>query len=174
MVIMRRKLPHTEGDFVYLPLTDGTGTYGLGLIARIGRSVSTLGYFFGARLSALPTRAYLAGLHAEDAVLISNFGNLYIMSGRWTIIPKLEEWDRNAWPIPNFGRVDVINHKEAWRVTLNEKLDTEFEERVNIDEILTLPYDVSSGARAVELKLTRLIKTKTKSTVETEKRYYTM
>jgi hypothetical protein len=87
------------------------------------------------------------------------------MSGRWKIIPKLEGWDRNAWPIPKFGRVDLIDH-EAWRVTLNEKLDTEFEERVSINEILTLPYDVSSGARAVELGLTSLIKTEMKGNVE--------
>lgn len=50
-----------------------------------------------------PTPGQLRGLRAADAVLIQRLDGL---APNWPRLGRAERWDRAAWPVPAFGRVD--------------------------------------------------------------------
>jgi hypothetical protein len=55
---MARKLPDSEGDGFAVPLRDGG--YAIGVVARMDRKGSVLGYFFGPRYDEPPKLAEVA------------------------------------------------------------------------------------------------------------------
>lgn len=78
----RVKRNYVEGSWVAVPLKGELGGYGVGLIARVGRGHTLLGYFFGPRYENPPHPQDLMGLRAEQALLICP----YMEQERWRFI----------------------------------------------------------------------------------------
>jgi hypothetical protein len=104
------KPDYHEGDWFAVPLDQGG--YALGIIARTNPLGVLLGYFFGPRRAQLPTLDDVAALRADDAVWITRFADRGLRgrsrSGRlWPVLGRSADWDRSAWPMPVFGRLDA-------------------------------------------------------------------
>ncbi len=95
-----------EGDWFAVPLAGGG--YAVGLVARAPKRGNTLfGYFFGPIHEDVPTPDDVRGYTAEDAVFVGKFfQDDAFVSGRWPIVLSSSEWDRSAWPMPEFHVVD--------------------------------------------------------------------
>ena len=111
-------LNYHEGDWFAVPL--GQGGFALGIVARANPLGVLLGYFFGPRCAELPTLDDVSTLRAEQAIWITRLSDRGLRgrrkSGReWPIIGRLADWDRNAWRMPVFGRVDTQTAR-AYRV----------------------------------------------------------
>lgn len=90
-----------EGDWFGLPVKGGG--WALGVIARRRpRSSALLGYFFGPRHPEPPVLADAEGLTAEDAAFVCIFGYLGFKKEQWPVLGKLDDWNRDAWPMPVF------------------------------------------------------------------------
>ena len=77
----------------------------LGLIARGGKRIIKLGYFFPPSvLSDVSCVDHLV-LSRQDAVHVKVFGALGLNNGNWPVIGKLKGFSREAWPMPVFERV---------------------------------------------------------------------
>jgi len=68
-----------------------------------------LGYFFGPHRDALPSLIDVQGLAPSDAVLVGKFGHLGLTRGTWPILGRLDEWNRDAWPMPVFVRYEELS-----------------------------------------------------------------
>ena len=152
----RKTLLYKEGDWFAVPLKDGG--YALGIAARVSRGGAILGYFFGPRYQSVPSATQLHGLAASNASFIGIFGDLGLLEGEWPLICKAEEWRRDSWPMPDFGRVDT-DTQIAYRTTYNENRLTEQvkETKVSLQEAQSLPEDGLFGSGALELQLNRLL-----------------
>lgn len=71
----------------------------MGVVAR-GKNPVLFGYFFGPRRSKVPNLTELQRLTPADATLVGKFGHLGIVQGRWSLIGRLNDWDRANWPMP--------------------------------------------------------------------------
>jgi hypothetical protein len=103
------KMHYHEGDWFAVPLSHGG--YALGIVARANQIGDLLGYFFGPRRVGLPTLDDVSMLHADQAILITRLDDRGLRgrsrSGlEWPVIGRLADWDRSAWPMPVFGRID--------------------------------------------------------------------
>jgi hypothetical protein len=112
------KVNYREGDWFAVPL--GQGGYALGVVARTSTMGVLLGYFFAPRRAELPTLEDVSTLAAEKAIWITRLDDRGLrgrsQSGReWPIIGRLADWDRKAWPMPVFGRIDE-QARRAFRV----------------------------------------------------------
>ena len=97
-------LPYREGDWIAVPLRDGTG-FGVGRIARIAPGGGVLvGYFFAQRFAGRPNAERLGHLRAADAVLRCRFGDLGLLEGEWHVLGGADNWRRDEWPLPTFAR----------------------------------------------------------------------
>lgn len=151
------KVPYQEGDWFAVPLRDGG--YAPGLVARAapgGKIV--LGYFFGPRRDQVPTLSELGPLHATDAVLIAQFGDLGLIEGSWPIIGHFDVWNRKTWPMPRFARTDAV----SGQARLVEYADDDPSHEMAVtplagDTLIDQPKDGLLGAGAVELRLTKLL-----------------
>lgn len=161
----RFKRNYVEGNWVAVPLKGELGRFGLGLIARIGRGHALLGYFFGPRYERVPRPEDCMELRAEQALLVCVFSDLEILAHRWPVLPVFEGWKREEWPIPLFGRMDILNETDAVQVKLHEDLIDSIQKSVPVSEIMDLPVHSGYGAGAVEIHLTRLIATGRRYTV---------
>ena len=153
----RRKLRYPvkvhEGDLYAVPLRNGG--YGFGVITRTGRSGALFGYFFGPRQEKLPTLDNVRALRPEDAVSCELFGDLGIQNGEWPFIGRLDTWNRDEWPLPEFGRIDEISGL-AW---VDRYDDKDVSRRIgtrkcSLDEARALPPNSWAGYGAVEIGLT--------------------
>jgi hypothetical protein len=117
-----------------------------------------MGYFFGPRRLNLPSLEELHGLRPERAVLVQRFGDLHLMDDRWPILGYVDDWRRDDWPMPAFGRYVEIDEK-AWRVVYQDDNPNSVprETRISVEESQHLPDDGLLGAGLVELTLTRLL-----------------
>lgn len=151
----RKKLPYKVGDWFAVPLR--THGYGLGLVARANGRGTVLGYFFGPRRDAIPTQEDVIGLGPSGAVLVRRFGDLGFLEGEWPIVAHSENWDRNQWPLPMFGRIDDIDNL-AWRVEYSEETLEEIRDTpIEMQEARDLPRAGLSGSGSVEIQLTMLL-----------------
>ena len=90
-----------EGDWFAIPLA--AGGYAVGLVARAPRRGHTLfGYFFGPIRPSQPGQADVAAYRPDDAIRVCRFLDYPLVTGRWPIIARTEEWDRLAWPMLEF------------------------------------------------------------------------
>lgn len=152
----RRKLPYKEGDWFAVPLQP-TG-YGLGLVARMNGKGVVLGYFFGPLHAQCPTKHNTAGLSAKDAILIRQFGDPGLVSGKWPIIYRSDPWYREEWPLPTFASI-AVDRTRALRVEYSEE-DINIavnEVPISISEARVLPEDGLSGSGAIEIRLANLL-----------------
>ncbi|MFN8440420.1 MAG: immunity 26/phosphotriesterase HocA family protein [Caldilineaceae bacterium] len=150
------KVRFKEGQWFAVPLDKGG--YAVGIVARgHSRSVICLGYFFGDRFDSIPTEKDIDHLNAENAILVTRFGNPGLTSGHWPLISVGFAFIREEWPVPRFGRVDIIEKEWGWLVEYpdSDKWNNNpiSETRVPVNELVGLPRDSLFDSRAVEIKL---------------------
>lgn len=146
-----------ERDCFAVPLGN---SHVMGLIARGNSRTRVLfGYFFGPSLAGLGTDLNLPDKSPSDAILVGQFGDLYLSKGRWQIVGRVEPWSRAAWPFGPLGRIDSLVPGRAYRVWYdndNPALVTR-KETCEPEDILGLPNDGVMGAEFVERRLQRLL-----------------
>jgi len=104
----RRRIPaadrYGEGGWFAVPLPKGGG-FVPGLIARTEPRPDglLLCYFFAPTGTAELTLGQLRELTAADARLVQRLDGL---APKWPLLGRAEAWDRSAWPVPAFGRLD--------------------------------------------------------------------
>ena len=145
-----------EGDLFAVPLCEGG--YAVGVVARKGQGGVLLGYFFGPRRQKVPTLDEIQGLAPKDAILVEQFGHLGLRDRTWPILGAMKPWNRDAWPIPDLCRTESLTGR-TWRVTYGEDLATPLrKERCTAEVAATLLPDSLAGAGAVEIGLTKLLR----------------
>jgi hypothetical protein len=153
----RRKLPYKEGDWFAVPMDNAT--WALGMAARVSRGGGVLGYFFGPRRLEVPAAGETRGLNANNPIDICKFGDIGPINGEWPVIHQTDDWRRDQWPMPAFGRVDLVDprigYRSIYRDDSIEGLVTET--RVTAEEARSLPYDCSYGYLALIDHLQRLL-----------------
>jgi Immunity protein 26 len=153
---MAARVRYSEGDWFAVPLRDGG--FAVGLIARANRNGVLFGYFFGPKRSALPTTRDLTGLSATGAVLVTTFGHLGVRDGKWPLIESATEWNREAWPMPTFGRFEELSGRAfAVEYRNDDPNSRPRETQIDPDDLSRYPPDGLSGAGAVEIRLTNLL-----------------
>lgn len=103
---MAKRYGYTEGDWFGVPLP--SGGFALGRIARISKGGLLLAYLFGPRRASLSASRELTGLAASDALMVKRIGDAPIVDGVWPVVHAEATWERGAWPLPLFGRVDPL------------------------------------------------------------------
>ncbi len=153
----RRKITYQEGDWITLPLKGGG--YGLGIVARVGKGGVILGYFFAPRYPKLPTAQDTKGLSASDAILIARFGDLGLLRDEWHVVCHAENWKREEWLMPEFGRIDRVETSTGYRTLYHEDRLTEIVQCVKVSayEAVQLPHDALCGYMALAIHLNRLL-----------------
>jgi hypothetical protein len=156
----RKLIKYAEGQWFAVPLRKGG--YALGLIARGSyKTKGGLGYFFGPRFLDVPGDEATRNKRPSEAVLITWFGDLGIITGRWVLIKSTRPFLRDDWPIPKFGRKDAIIPGKGFIVEYEENEHGEWkmsrEVPVEAKEIINLPVDRFSGGGAVEIRLTEIL-----------------
>jgi hypothetical protein len=145
-----------EGDWFVVPLRDGG--FGVGLVARANKQGVVLGYFFGPRREQPPAPHELSGLAPSDAVLLVQFGDLHLRSGRWRVIGRAAAWSRADWANPVFGRFEVLTGRSiAVEYDDDDPNRVVRETDVERQDLSRYPNDGLHGASAVELQLTSLL-----------------
>lgn len=148
-------IPYREGTWFAVPLRGGG--YAVGVAARLNGRGCVFGYFFGPMRSEIPSVSTLKNLHSDNAILVTQFGDLGLIEGEWPIIGDSESWDRKTWPMPSFVRVTEPDHV-AFVTTYSENtLEPIKERKCALSEVANYPYDSLSGAGAVEIRLTKLL-----------------
>jgi len=144
-----------EGDWFAVPLLPGRTDFALGLIARAEprQGGIVLCYFFPPRGSAEPALAQLRELHAADAVLVQKLDGL---ERKWPRLGRAPGWDRDAWPLPAFGRSGKKTGQVS-RVIYDDDLRFVGEEMADRTEVDTLPSNELLQAASVPTVLARLL-----------------
>ena len=148
----KRKFP--EGTWFAVPLRDGG--FCRGLIARTNGTGIAFGYFFGPKKATIEELPKVSALNPNDAILIGQFGDLGLLNGEWKVIDKNTHWDRTAWPIPQFIRVDEETNT-ATKTTFDDNLEIISEESCDPSNANVFPEDSLMGYGFVEIRLTRLL-----------------
>jgi hypothetical protein len=147
------KINYREGDWFAVPLREGG--YAVGLIARANADGVLLGYFFDPRREAVPSLSDVEVLTPDDAIRVGKFGHLGLKQGKWPILGRLQDWDRQAWPTPAFIRYEELSGR-SFKVFYDDddpnRLVREEEIRPGVDE--QGPKDGLMGAGFVEKVLT--------------------
>jgi len=148
-----------EGDWFAVPLREGG--FASGIIARAmpHRHGILIGYFFGPRRDVVPTLEDLAGLTASDSVLVRRFGDLGLLRKTWPLLGRLDNWERDAWPTPAFGRFEELTGR-SFKVIYDDANPNKVirEEIVDSYDLAGLAKDGLLGAGAVEIVLTGLLR----------------
>ncbi len=150
----KQKIP--EGTWFAVPLRDGG--FCRGLMARTDGKGSSFGYFFGPKKATIEDLPDVSGLHPNDAILVGRFGDLGLLNGEWKVIEKDTQWDRTAWPMPPFIRVDE-KANTAMKTTFNDNFEIISDVPCDPSLAILFPKDSSMGYGFVEIRLTRLLNT---------------
>jgi hypothetical protein len=158
--MMSKNIKYNEGQWFAIPLRNGG--YALGIIVRGNyQTKGGLGYFFGPCYDHIPDNDDVWKINPDDALLITQFGDLGIINGRWPIILSTRPFSKDEWPIPKFGSVNpLIPHKAFVREYQQDnagELQVVREIVVDAKEIAGLPTDSSMGGGAVEIRLSDLL-----------------
>lgn len=156
----KKHIKYNEGQWFAVSLTNGG--YALGIIVRGSyKARGGLGYFFGPRRQEAPHEDATWSLQPRDAVLITWFGDLHIIEGKWPLIASARPFRREEWPVPVFGNIDLGDPNRGWLIEYDQQasgyMETKRATRVRAEEVAGLPEAVLSGAGAVEIVLTRLL-----------------
>lgn len=152
----KKRINYREGDWFAVPLRDGG--YAVGVVARMDGRGGVLGYFFGPRRDTVPSLEEVHDLDPGQTLRIIRFGDLGLIENEWPIIGQSKAWERDHWPLPDFGRLEEVSGR-ALRVEYSEDnlAAAAGETQGPRDEVAKLPRDALSGAGAVELVLTHLL-----------------
>lgn len=153
-------IKYQEGQWFAVPLPAGGNA--LGLIVRGSyKTRGGLGYFFGPRFEGIPEDTLTCSLQPADAILITWFGDLGIIEGRWPLIDTTRAFNRSDWPVPIFGRLDALDPAHGWMTEYDQEDDGTGavirEVRCRAENLVNLPRDVDSGADAVGIRLSQLL-----------------
>jgi hypothetical protein len=150
------KMNYREGDWFAVPLRDDG--FAVGVVARANPKAALLGYFFGPRLSEVPTLEEVGDLRPADAVLVAKFGHLGLTGGTWPVIGRIENWDRTAWPMPVFVRYEELSGR-SFKVFYDDDDPNKLirEEQVSPGKAEQGPKDGLMGAGFAEKVLTTLL-----------------
>jgi hypothetical protein len=150
------KINYVEGTWFAIPLRNGG--FAVGLVARAtSEGPHLLAYMFGPKRDAVPTIDDVVDLEPSSAVKVARTGDLKLINGTWPIIGHLPTFRRSAWPFPKFVRTEELARR-AWVVEYGDD-----DPGCPISEVPTpfgtsaLDRDMSFGAGAVELVLTKLL-----------------
>ena len=158
----RKKIYINEGQWFAVPLRNGG--YALGVVVRGNSKSVCLGYFFGPRYEKPPNDEIIWMKKAEDAILITQFGDQGLTNSSWPLIQTTRPFSREEWPIPKFGveipfsagkgfvREYEFNDSGEWRL-LRETL-------VDAKDVMGMPSDSLKGGGSVEVTLTKLLEKK--------------
>jgi len=147
--------PYIEGSIFLVPLR--TRGYAIGVAARVSpRGRAVLRYFFGPRVVSTETPA-LNNLDPTAAILRIIFGDLGLISGKWSVIGTVPNWDRRMWPIPDFVRLDPLGRRKPVLVRYADDDLNRVEYESEIESAVGFLPDVAAGYGAVELRLTKLL-----------------
>jgi hypothetical protein len=160
---MPARVEYAEGQWFGVTLREGG--FALGIVAR-GDSqdrCGKLGYFFAPRRVSMPDDAATLDASPSEAVLVGWFGDLYLLSGKWPLVPSRRTFHRKDWPVPVFGQIDHASQgTRGWRAEYRQDLNGwELPVRriyVTFQEIMNLPKDGTHGAGSVEILLGRLLR----------------
>ena len=155
----KKRIRFKEGQWFAVPLRDQG--YALGVVVRGNNRSVCLGYFFGPRYETLPGDEIVCEKRAEDAILVTRFGDLGIINGTWPLIFTTRHFSREEWPIPKFGMEIPFSGGKAY-IREYEFDDSDNwilveETIVEAKEIENLPKDGLMGGGSVEVKLTDLL-----------------
>lgn len=159
--VLRKRIKYSEGQWFAVPLK--TGGYALGIIVRGNyKTKGGLGYFFGPRYKEVPDERETWLKKPSDAILITWFGDLGIIWGRWPLIPSTRPFRREEWPVPKFQRIDALNPAKGWLVEYSQEVAGIGELPIretycDAKELMELPKDSLLGYEAVEIVLTKLL-----------------
>src|SRR4051812_22786689 len=104
------KLNYTEGTWFAVPLD--SGGFGVGVVARATKKGPViLVYLFGPKRDTVPSLSEVADLDPSAALKVIRIGDLHLINGKWPIIGRSPEWQRESWPMPMFTRTPPLtNH----------------------------------------------------------------
>ncbi|MFN8467713.1 MAG: immunity 26/phosphotriesterase HocA family protein [Caldilineaceae bacterium] len=153
---MKTRHFYREGDWLVIPLEENG--YALGIIARTNnKSAYLLGYFFPTKYSSPPSAETAASLTQRDSVLIAWFSNLGIKNGEWLILHNSKSFLREEWPVPKFGRPDLIHPEIGYLIEYDqeEPISSRPVQEVICDasQLVGLPVDEKYGHLALAQKL---------------------
>lgn len=151
---------YKEGDWLAIPLDKGG--YALGIIARANsKSDYLLGYFFLIRFSSLPDQEVMAKLTSKDSAMISWFSDIGIKEDKWQVIPNHKPFSRKDWPVPIFGRPNLVEHGKGFLIEYDQEEPISSqpirETACNSEQLTDLPIDRKSGHLALVKKLSHLL-----------------
>ena len=149
---MRKKV-YKEGDWFAVPVDSG---YVISRIARVGRRGGVLlGYFFEPVCAALPTQEDLFGLTPAMAFDIQKFGDLGIVQDGWPIVYRPTEWNRAEWPMPAFGRIDMLRPGRGMLLRYDEDELTRCtgEKKITDEQAIQFPEIGLAGHLALQQRL---------------------
>jgi hypothetical protein len=146
-----------EGDLFAVPLREGG--FALGLVARANRDGVLFGYFFGPKYDSLPSLDLVGTLRVDDAILIRMFGHLGLLRGEWPILGQVPGWCRSDWYIPGLYRCEELTGR-SFLVFYDDRNPNHMirEEELAPDSAVNQPKDGLSGAGAIEIVLTSLLR----------------
>jgi hypothetical protein len=147
-----------EGDWFTVPLKEGKGI-AAGAIARTEPRANgvVLTYFFAPGGVSAPTPDQLAKLRASDAALVGRLDSRDMkVHGDWPILGPMDGWDRNAWPVPAFGRTDNKTG-QCFKVIYDDKLRFVGEDMIDRSELDSLPSSELLEVTNVATALTDLL-----------------
>jgi hypothetical protein len=112
----------------------------------------------GSTYSDVPAAAELSRLQRGDALWVSAFGDLGLIREKWPVIGPLPSWRREDWPVPMFGRKELLTGRLLGVTYPDERLDAlPREVEIPRDQFEALPEDGLAGAEFVRLRLKRLL-----------------
>ncbi|MDJ1482702.1 Imm26 family immunity protein [Cytophagaceae bacterium YF14B1] len=150
----KKRYKYSIGDLFYVPLSEKG--YCVGLITHIHpRNKVPLGCFFRKLYSQVPTIIDREIIKKENVILVKRFGIQGFDEGTWSIIGKLDTFDKAEWPIPVFLRRP--GSAPVCLVYYNEDLEETGSENIPEGADLSLYYeDGLGGSGFVEKRLTKL------------------
>jgi len=153
----RKKRTYNEGDWFVVPIRDKG--YVLGHIARWTRPHAILGYFFSPYFITIPTLASVQDIKPSESFLIRKFSDIGLMES-WPLIGGSDNWNRDEWPLPPFGHVDIMDPTFAVKREYSETDLAKMikETRINLELAETLPKDGYSGHIALQKLLEHLFR----------------
>lgn len=154
---------YQEGDWFAVPLRPEG--YAVCLVARgeYQRNIA-LGYFWGPKLAETSTEFEREQYRPEDAIVISWFGDIGIISGRWPLLARSNNFKKALWPVPIFVRIDSMNAGHGWLIEY-EQTNPKFgvydhKTYRSIHEFNHLPKERLAGFESMETKLSQILSVK--------------
>lgn len=132
-----------EGDWFAVPLD--VGGFAAGLVARAPRKGDTLlGYFLGPIRSEPPTPDEVDDYTHHDAARICRFVDEALVTGRWPLIKRADDWRREDWPMPEFHvpeAQELFGHSLAVAYSEDDPERFVGQRQIRLEEEATRPPD---------------------------------